>query len=189
MSIVSLDLATETGVGLYLPKAEAPRLWTIKLRSDNFVSGDNSDIGRAMECLRSCLADIHQTDPITHLFFEAAILPRAKVDQFGKARMQTNPMTVYKLCACAGMAEWFAKRVGAVCRQVEQQRWRKHFCGRGTGKTAELKRLAMESARLRGWTVENDHEADAAGILDYALHCFNIDHPWRDKHLFGGRAA
>lgn len=125
-----------------------------------------------MEKLRQALADLHGIEPITHLFFEATILP-------GK----TTPQTVFKLCALAGMAEWFAHRIGAVCRQVDQQSWRKHFIGRGTGKSDELKRLAKEAALLRGWTPANDHEADAAGVLDYGLACFNISPPWRDAHL------
>lgn len=85
--------------------------------------------------------------------------------------------------ALAGMAEWFAHRIGAVCRQVEQQRWRKHFCGKGTGKSGELKAAAMKAASLRGWAPRNDHEADAAGVLDYGLACFDIAAPWRDAYL------
>jgi hypothetical protein len=129
-----------------------------------------------MERLRRNLADLHAVEPITHLFFEATILP-------GK----TTAQTVYKLCALAGMAEWFAHRIGAACRQVQQQTWRKHFIGRGTGRSEELKRLAMEAARRRGWNPATDHEADAAGVLDYGLACFNIAAPWRDAHLMGGR--
>lgn len=182
MSIVGLDLATEAGVALWVPGTDKPRLSTIRLPSDD------DDVARAMEKLRSHLADIHTLDAITHLFFEVPILPRAKVDSFGKARMQTSPQTVYKLCAIAAMAEWFAKRTGATCRQVEQQSWRKHFFGKGTGKTAELKKMAMEAARARGWSVANDHEADAAGVLDYGCACFGIETPWRDFHMFGGVA-
>lgn len=140
-----------------------------------------------MEKLREHLADIHRLDAITHLFFEATILPQPKVGDDGRAHMRTSPQTVYKLCALAGMAEWFAKRINAKCRQVEQQRWRKHFMGRGTGKSDELKRLAKAEADRRGWRVSNDHEADAAGVLDYGLACVSITPPWRDAALFGVR--
>lgn len=164
--ILGLDIATESGLALWLDGKAAPSLMTVRLPSDPGC------VGRPMERLRLTLADLHQCEPITHLFFEATILP-------GK----TTPQTVFKLCALAGMAEWFAHRIGAECRQVEQQRWRKHFIGRGTGRSEELKRLAMEACRLRGWTPANDHEADAAGVLDYGLACFGIEPPWRDAHL------
>jgi hypothetical protein len=171
-SIVGLDLATRTGVALWVPGTDAPRLSSMRL------PGDPEELGRPLEALRQHLADIHAIEPITHLFFEASILP-------GK----TNIHTVNKLCALGGMAEWFAFRIGAVCRRVEQQSWRKHFIGRGTGKSVELKRMAVEAALMRGWNPTNDHEADAAGVLDFGLACFNIKPPWRDAHLFGGRIA
>lgn len=164
--IVGLDIATSTGCAFWREGTAAPSLMTVQLPSDP------GEVGRPCEKLRRNLADLHAVERITHLFFEATILP-------GK----TTPQTVYKLCALAGMAEWFAHRIGAQCRQVEQQRWRKHFIGKGTGPSAELKRLAMEAARLRGWNPANDHEADAVGVLDYGLACFSIQPPWRDAHL------
>lgn len=163
---LGMDIATSTGIAVWRDGMLAPSLMTVQLPSDP------GEVGRPAEKLRRALADLHAVEPITHLFFEATILA-------GK----TTPQTVYKLCALAGMAEWFAHRVGSLCRQVEQQRWRKHFFGRGNGKSAELKALALDAARLRGWTPANDHEADAAGVLDYGLACFNIITPWRDAHL------
>lgn len=164
--IVGLDIATASGIAVYQDGAAAPRLMTVQLPADP------GEVSRPMERLRRTLAALHAVEPITHLFFEATILP-------GK----TTAQTVYKLCALAGMAEWFAHRIGAACRQVEQQKWRKHFFGRGTGRSEELKRLAMEACRIRGWAPANDHEADAAGVLDYGLACFDIAPPWRDAHL------
>jgi hypothetical protein len=172
MAYVGLDLATKSGVALWVPGTGAPRLSSMKL------PGQPEELGRPLEALRQHLADIHTIDPITHLFFEASILP-------GK----TNIHTVNKLCGLAGMAEWFAHRIGAVCRRVEQQSWRKHFIGRGTGKSEELKAAAIRSCQLRGWMPTNDHEADAAGVLDFGLHCFGVKVPWRDAHLFGGALA
>jgi len=167
---VALDLATTSGVALWSPGTEAPRLAAVRL------PGEPECVDRPMERLRQHLADLHGLEPITHLFFEATILP-------GK----TTPATVYKLCSLAGMAEWFAYRINAECRRVEQQSWRKHFMGRGTGRSEELKRLAMDACRTRGWNPQNDHEADAAGVLDFGLHCFGVRPPWRDAHMFGGQ--
>ena len=184
MVAVGLDISTKLGVACWYPGTSQPTFTTVHLR------GDPEDVGRPMEALRSHLADIHKLEAITHLFFEATILPHARVGDDGKAHMRTSPQTVYKLCALAGMAEWFAKRVDAHCRQVEQQRWRKHFMGRGTGPSKELKEAAIAAARARGWNVQTDHEADALGVLDYGLSaCFKIPVPWRDVHLFNGALA
>lgn len=169
---VALDIATRTGVAIWSEGQTAPRLATVRL------PGDVECVDRPMEALRSHLADLHRLEPITHLFFEAAILPG-----------RTTPATVYKLCALAGMAEWFAHRIGAQCRRVEMQSWRRHFIGRGTGRRDELKAAAIEAARARGWNPEDDNQADAAGVLDFGLACFRVEVPWRDAHLFGGRAA
>lgn len=172
MSYLALDLATQTGVASWSPGNATPSFWTIRL------PGEAGELGSPLERLRRNLADIHALDPITHLFYEAAILP-------GK----TNIQTVLKLCAIAGMAEWFAYRIDAVCRQVDQQSWRKHFLGVGNGKGPVLKSMAIKAAKMRGWNVQNDHEADAAGVLDYGLHCMGVSPPWRDAHLFAVAAA
>jgi len=164
--IVGLDIATSTGCAAWRGGTPAPALLTVQLPSDP------GEVAKPMERLRRALAELQAVEPISHLFFEATILPG-----------RTSAQTVYKLCALAGMAEWFAHRIGAACRQVQQQNWRKHFMGRGTGRSEELKRLAVEACRLRGWNPANDHEADAAGVLDYGLACFDIQAPWRDAHL------
>lgn len=186
MAMVGLDIATDTGLAVWYPKSDLgrPLLSTLRMPSDP------GEVARPMSKLRRALLDIHATDPITHLWFEAAILPQPKVDeQTGRAVMRTSPQSVYKLSALCGIAELVAYDLKAHCRQVEQQRWRKHFTGRGTGKSKDLKEAAKEAARLRGWKVANDHEADAAGVLDYGLHCSAIRVPWRDAHLFGGAMA
>lgn len=169
---MGLDIATRTGAALWIPGTAAPRLLSIKL------GGEPECVDRPMEALREALAALHGLDPITHLFFEATILP-------GK----TTPATVYKLCALAAMAEWFAYRVKAQCRRVEQQSWRKRFIGRGTGKGPDLKRMAVETARRLGWQPQDDHQAEAAGVLDYGLACFGVAVPWADEALFARAAA
>lgn len=169
MHAVALDLATVTGVAHWSTGRDRPAFSTLRL------PGDPAEVARPMEVLRAHMADLHALEPITHLFFEAPIIGAV------------NMATVYKLCALAGMAEWFAKRVDAQCRQVAQASWRKHFIGRGTGKSRELKAAAIAAARLRGWNVSTDHEADALGVLDYGLACFSVRTPWRDAHLFAAR--
>jgi len=59
--------------------------------------------------------------------------------------------------------------------------WRKHFVGsmpRGT-KRKEWKDYAIERCQQYGWRPRNDDEADALGLLDYALDLQGIVPPWR----------
>lgn len=168
MHFVALDIATATGVARWKPGLSRPLLATIHL------SGESREVGRPMEKLRQYLADLHAVEPITHLLFEAAIAPR---------NGRTTIDTIRKLMSLCAMAEWFGHRIEAETRQVEQGDWRKHFLGRGTGKSEELKQLSKQTARAYGWNIANDHEADASGILDYGLACFKVDRPWRDAKL------
>jgi hypothetical protein len=170
MAIVGLDIATDTGVATWFSGGHAPVLQTLRL------GGEPGVVGPAMERLRQFLAAAHEADVLTHIFIEKTILPR-----------MTTQATVFKLNAYAGMAEWFGYRIGAVVRSVDQQDWRKHFFLEKAGKgSAAKKEAALRAARMRGWSPANDHEADAAGVLDYGLACFGIKPPWRDAHLMGG---
>lgn len=51
------------------------------------------------------------------------------------------------------------------------------------------KAATIEAAKALGWNPEDDNQADAAGVLDFGLACFNVPVPWRDAALFGGRVA
>jgi hypothetical protein len=179
--IVGLDIATATGVAAWWKGGDDPELATI------LCASDAHEVGRACEILRAHLAVLHASEPITHLFKESTIVPHARLNkQTGRVSMATNQATVYKLNALAGMAEWFAHRIDAICRDVDQQDWRKHFLGSAKGNTAELKERALRMARMHGWSPSTDHEAEAAGVLDYGCACFNIKTPWRDRALLGG---
>ena len=185
MSIVGLDIATESGCAALYEGGAAPELSTIH------CGGIAGEVGPAMERLRVALLAIHQREPITHIFKEQTILPHARRNQrTGKMAFGTNQATVYKLNALAGMAEWFGLKVGAVVRDVAHEDWRRHFIGKiGGMKSLELKQAAIRMARMHGWTPANFDEADAAGVLDYGMACFRIRPPWRDLPLMGGAAV
>lgn len=180
MSIVGLDIATHTGAAGWRQGDPAPRLATWRL------PGGPDDLGKPMEALRQHLDQVHAWDPITLVFLEQPIVPRPRLKE-GRIELKTSPQTVIKLAALCGMAEWYCVHVlKAEVWAVEQQTWRKHFIGRGTGKSEVLKPMAVDAAKQRGWKPEDDHQAEAGGILDYGLNWAGIDHPWRDSHLFGG---
>lgn len=120
----------------------------------------------------------HAVSPIIAVWYEAPIM--RGVDKL---------RTLQLLLGLANMTEWWCYKVGVPCRQAEMRDWRKHFLGTSTGGRDALKKAARDACALRGWPVDNDDEADAAGVLDYGLACFGIEVPWRDKHLFGGAIA
>lgn len=173
MSYLGLDLATRAGWALWSPEQAKPVLGTLRL--NRF---DVDEIAPVLEKLRRHLSDIYQLHPLDGVFYEAPIMTR--VDKL---------RTLQLLLGLANMVEWWCLKVGVKCRQVEMRDWRRHFMGMATGGRDALKAAAIEACRVRGWSPQNDDEADAAGVLDYGLHCFGVEVPWRDKHLFGGRVA
>lgn len=182
---IGLDIATQTGLAVWWDSLDDIELHTVPL------PGDPHEVGPAMEKLRVTLATLHAAEPITHLFKESTIVPHARLNKAtGRVSMSTNQATVFKLNALSGMAEWFGHMAGAIVRDVDQQDWRKHFLLEKAPKgTKELKEAALRAARMRGWHPTSDHEAEAAGVLDYGCACFGIKTPWRDRHLLGGAAV
>ncbi|MBR0693620.1 hypothetical protein [Bradyrhizobium lablabi] len=73
--------------------------------------------------------------------------------------------------------------------------WRKHFIGAGRlthigdrhQRRKEGKRLVIERCQLLGWLPDDDNQADAAGIWDWAGATFMGRIP-EALHLFGERA-
>jgi hypothetical protein len=53
---------------------------------------------------------------------------------------------------------------------------------RGT-KTSDLKRLTIERCQGYGWNPKNNDEADALGILDYAIDLNGITPPWAHQQV------
>lgn len=87
----------------------------------------------------------------------------------------THQDTARKLMCLAGVTEMACLKAPSVQRHFEANNAsvRKHFLGKGRGDRKELKRLAIDACRARGWDPENDDEADALALLDYLAHCIN----------------
>jgi len=78
------------------------------------------------------------------------------------------------LCA---MAECVGHWHNIPVREVPMATWRKHFIGAGRAPKGEprdwCKRQAMHRCEVLGWGEMSDDEAEACGILDYALSLRN----------------
>lgn len=134
--------------------------------------------GRGYVRLHKELKAIHDATPIDHLIFEEP-LSHASVSG------HTNIDTLQTLAGLAAHAESFAAAVKAVPRPVNVATWRRHFIGsmpRGT-KSPDLKAMTMKRCRELGFSPVSNDEADAIGLLDFALHQDGILPPWRDANV------
>jgi hypothetical protein len=130
--------------------------------------------GRGYVRLHKALLEIHGATPIDHLIFEEPLTPAS-------VSGHTNIDTLQTLAGLAAHAESFAAAVKAVPRPVNVATWRRHFIGpmpRGT-KSLDLKAMTIKRCRELGFSPVSNDEADAIGLLDFALHQDGITPPWR----------
>jgi hypothetical protein len=173
VSYVALDLSLRScgwamwGRGQSLP---AHGTWAL---------GDLEHAGRAFVRLHANLLDLHKLDPIKALTFEEAIPAFA-------LHGNSNAGTIFGAAGLAAHAMSFAEAIGCSYRAVNIAAWRRHFIGsmpRGT-KTPDLKHMALKRCRELGIEVIKHDEAEAVGLLDYALSIAGIIPPWREAGGF-----
>jgi Holliday junction resolvasome RuvABC endonuclease subunit len=88
-----------------------------------------------------------------------------------------NPLSTLTLAMMHGVAHEVAQSRNLRVMVMTQGEWRRHFLGpvsvpKGYVKDKRrrwLKNEARKACARKGWLVKSDDEADAAGILDYAL--------------------
>lgn len=134
--------------------------------------------GRGYVRLHRNLMEIHAATPIDHLIWEEPLTPAS-------VNGHTNIDTLQTLAGLAAHAESFAAAVKATARPVNVASWRRHFIGpmpRGT-KSPDLKAMTMKRCRELGFSPLSNDEADAIGLLDFALHQDGITPPWRMEHV------
>ncbi len=87
-----------------------------------------------------------------------------------------------------GQALFAAEQAGIKSGGVSIQSWRAHFLGtaqapkflaKGDGRTTWLKDAAMKKCAERGWLAQYHDEAEALGIMDFALACLDKDYDQR----------
>lgn len=174
MSFLALDLSKRrTGWAQYRVGWEKPIYGSFQLGSEY------TTIGGTCAALHRELSAIHKLTPVEWCWIEKPLTA-------AQIKGNTNAEVLFTLAAIAAHAHSFAYAMGWAgqgCREVNIASWRRHFIGsqkRGT-KRVTLKELTIERCRHFGWSPRGDDEADALGILDYALHSRSITPPWRQN--------
>ncbi|WP_374139457.1 hypothetical protein [Sphingomonas sp.] len=138
--------------------------------------------GMAFARLHERLSELNSVGTIDAIFFEEALNPTTLAGF-------TNIDTLKVLSGLCAHAESWGEAMGCrVIRGVNQSTWRKHFLGPvgrpknkfGKPIPVDWKALSMARARDFGMKPQRHDEAEAIGILSFALDALGISPPWQD---------
>lgn len=171
-SILALDLSKKnTGWGLWSEGMDKPRYGSWKLGTE--YTGP----GQTQHKLIRNMTDLRQLDKFTSLYWEEPLTQMQRMGHSNKG----NDIQV-KL---VGQCEVFAYVCRVRTQEINQTSWRRHFVGkmpRGT-KSKDWKQYAIERCQQYGWRPRGDDEADALGLLDYAISLEGLTPPWRQNEV------
>lgn len=174
---LGLDPATSFGWAAWTPGMARPASGSFDLPDAEENLGR---VGFAVHVELARLLTVHNFDRI---YFEAPI--------GSQKRERTNLRTVEKALAISSHIESFAYAKNIRCRQVHMGTWRRFFVGKGAGeKGATFKAWARERCKQLQWNVRNSDEADACGVLAYAVSLDpDFIPPWFDELTFAPQFA
>lgn len=116
----------------------------------------------------------------SYIFFEQIIIDQRHV----------NLPVTYAQFALVSAIQFIAMQKNIPCEMVIIAQWRKRFLGRSNmpkhaGKRGAGREWLKDAAKIeclrRNLLVNNDHEAEAIGILDYGMASKSFDYKWRTK--------
>jgi len=171
---LALDLSkSSTGWAMWDGESDTARYGSVKLGSEY------TDHGNVCARVHVEMSHLYKLLQFEAVFIERPLDPvmMAKINNFD------TPFLLYGLATHA-FSFCAAKRIKTF-HMVHQATWRKHYIGSmkiGTRK-ADLKALAVQRSRELGFKPRNDDEADALGILDYAIALDGVVPPWRQEHV------
>lgn len=171
---LALDLSkSSTGWALWDGKSDKAQHGAVQLGSSL------TDLGTVFARVHGLMNDLYKVTQYEAVFIEKPLDPvmMQKINNF------EVPFMLYNLAGHA--ASFCAAKSIRKFQMVHQATWRKHFIGSmriGT-KKVDLKAMAMDRARQLGFRVAKDDEADALGILDYAISLDGCLPPWRRDAL------
>lgn len=171
---LALDLSKRrTGFAHWRPGEERAHI-------GHWVLGSEFTPDGATFCrLHGHLIDLHKAAPLSAIYLEQPIQPMSLTGH-------TNIGVLRVLSGLAAHVLSFAAAKGVTATEVNVSTWRRDFIGkqpRGM-KRQGLKKLVMERARQLGFAPRFDDEADAIGILDYALDFHEqVTPPWRSGEV------
>lgn len=186
--VLALDISLRS-TGWAVGSPDSRPIWGI-IKNPRGGEWDNNGEHLVLARFRKFLADHHAHSQLTHIFFENIFVDT------GTDRFQwngTDAQLQYK-----GVVLEFCGTHGVKPSEPTVVEWRSRFLGKdGTmaireGETRantdarrkEWKRAVTIECSRRGWFVETNDEADALGILDYALCVVDSRYAGRTDPIF-----
>ena len=158
MHILGLDFATKTGVAYGQAGAPAARIQT---ETWSLPGGGGEDVGAFMHALRTKLED-RLMRGIECIVFEA---PYVAQHRGNDGRMHSAPDQIRRAFGAAAICEELAFARGIPVYEIVTVSLKKQFAGNGKAKKPDM----IVAAQRRGFTVANDHEADACGCFHHGV--------------------
>jgi hypothetical protein len=158
MHILGLDFATKTGVAFGQAGAPAARIQT---ETWSLPGGGGEDVGAFMHALRTKL-DERMAQGVECVVFEAPYIARHKGQD---GRWHESPDQIRRAFGAAAVCEEIAFARGIPVYEIVTVTLKKQFGGSGRTDKAGM----IAAAKRRGFTVANDHEADACGCFHHGV--------------------
>lgn len=154
--ILALDLATVVGFALGDVRG-------VKISGSRRLPATGDDIGAFAHAFRGWLTTGLNRHKPTKVVYEQPILRGT----------DTTLATCRKLYGLAWQTELTCKDLGYGVEEINISDWRVHFLGRGNvpRERKDIKAAVMQMCRVRGFHFDDDNEAEAIAILDYAIAC------------------
>ena len=190
MQILALDLSkARTGWAIWHSGWDMPRYGSVELGSAY------TSPGRVYAKLHEELAGLFTAAGFEAIYYEAAILPQ-------NLSGNTNLQALQLAAGLAAHVQSFAYVASCRTTEVNISTWRKDFLssdtvssvraeirarkaagGKGSARD-KLKKLTVDRCRQLGFSPRYDDEADALGILDFALDFHeHVRPPWRANEV------
>jgi Holliday junction resolvasome RuvABC endonuclease subunit len=149
MRLLALDISTQVGWALFKRPAAPPRLGTLRAP---LAAVDN--YGPRLDAFETWLHDFIPLARPEVLAFESPVFVKWSSD------LATTEHTIRMLVSLAGIAELVAWRARLRCLEVHSRTAKRRLTSDN-----RAKKRAMQSAAVRlGFTVADDHQADAIAV-------------------------
>jgi len=161
-----LDQATTTGFALWVPGSRP-------VTGAFTIPSTGRDVGAFLAEFEYWFEGVREQWKINFVAFELAFM-----------RFNTHQLTGQKLFGLMAFIEYLCQRAGIKCVVVNNTDWKKHFTGKGGGKSKEMKSMVMLACIERGFAPKSQDEADAIAMMDYIAHIYELPRDWPDGALF-----
>lgn len=182
MNFLALDLSKRSSGWAYFAQGADRAFHGVW---DKLASEYTEDRGQTFYKLFEALTHQHQAMPFDVIYAEDLINHLARA-------VATNAESVRIAAGLAATVELFAYTYRCRLQWINMATWRKHFLGKFNRKSQriDLKFLALQRCKELGFRPQKDDDAEALGLLDYALSVEGITAPWHAlEPLYGAAGA